>query len=170
VSPRRPVPGALQAGIAAVLLAAWLGAAIYFGAVVARAAFAVLPSRALSGDLVGATLPSIFVGGVVLAALAALLALPAPRRDWYAGRFIWLVASFLAAALCAVGQFVLSPRINVLRASLGAALDSTPLSDPSRAEFARLHLLAVGALGIAIVLAFVALVAVLRHATSAHTR
>lgn len=170
MSPRRPTPGAPQAGIAAALLAAWLGAAVYFSAVVARAAFAVLPSRTLSGDLVAATLPTIFVGGVVMAGIAALLALPAPRREWYAGRFVWLLPSLVAAGLCAVGQFVLTPRIEVLRGSLGAALASTPASDPTRAEFARLHLFAVGALGVAIILAFVALVAAVRHATSARTR
>lgn len=170
MSPRRPVPGAMQAGVAAVLLAAWLGAAVYFSAVVARAAFAVLPSRTMSGDLVGATLPTIFVGGVVMAGLAALLALGAPRREWYAGRFVWVVASFVAAALCAVGQFVLTPRIDVLRGSLGIALDSASAGDPVRAEFARLHLFSVGALGIAIVLALVALLAALRHATAARVR
>lgn len=170
MSTRRSIPGATQAGIAAVLLAAWLGAAIYFGAVVARAAFAVLPSRTLSGDIVGATLPAIFVGGVVMAGLAMLLALPAPRREWYAGRFVWLLASLVAAGLCAVGQFVLTPRIDVLRGSLGMALESTPVSDPVRAEFARLHLFSVGALGIAIVLAIIALVAAIRHATSARMR
>lgn len=170
MSPRRSTPGATQAGIAAVLLAAWLGAAIYFSAVVARAAFAVLPSRTLSGDLVGATLPTIFVGGVAMAGLAVLLALPAPRREWYAGRFVWLLASLVAAGLCAVGQFVLTPRIDVLRGSLGMALESTPASDPVRAEFARLHLFSVGALGIAIVLALIALVAAVRHATSTRMR
>lgn len=170
MSPRRANPGAPQAGIAAALLAGWLGAAVYFSAVVARAAFAVLPSRTLSGDLVGATLPTIFVGGVVMAGLATLLALPAPRREWYGGRFVWLLASLVAAGLCAVGQFLLTPRINVLRGSLGMALESMPATDPARAEFARLHLFSVGALGIAIVLAFVALVAAVRHATSARMR
>ncbi len=170
MSPRRPTPGAAQAGIATVLLAAWLGAAVYFSAVVARAAFAVLPSRTLSGDLVGATLPTIFVGGVAMAGLAALLALPAPRREWYAGRFVWLLASLVAAGLCAVGQFVLTPRIDVLRGSLGMALDNASTGDPVRAEFARLHLFSVGALGIAILLALVALVAAVRHATAARVR
>ncbi|HET7553425.1 MAG TPA: DUF4149 domain-containing protein [Gemmatimonadaceae bacterium] len=170
MSSRRSIPGATQAGIAAALLAAWLGAAVYFSTVVARAAFAVLPSRTLSGDLVGATLPTIFVGGVVMAGVAMLLALPAPRREWYAGRFVWLLASLVAAGLCAVGQFVLTPRIDILRGSLGMALESTPASDPARAEFARLHLFSVGALGLAILLALVALVAAVRHATSARTR
>jgi hypothetical protein len=170
MSPRRPTPGATQAGVSAILLAAWVGAAVYFSAVVARAAFAVLPSRTLSGDLVGATLPTIFISGVIAAALAALLALPAPRREWYAGRFAWLLGALLTAGLCAVGQFVLGPRIDALRASLGVSLETMSALDPARAEFARLHLMAVGSLGLAILLALVALVAATRHATSARMR
>ncbi len=170
MSPRRPAPGATQAGVAAVALAAWLGAAAYFGAVVARAAFAVLPTRALSGDLVSATLPAIFVGGMVLAGLAALLALPAPRLEWDAARFTWFLAALVAAGLCAVSQFVVTPRIELLRGSLGVALDTTPMTDPVRAEFAHWHLLSVGALGIACVLVFVALVAAFRQATGARVR
>ena len=170
MSPRRQTPGAAQAGVSAVLLAAWIGAAVYFSAVVARAAFAVLPSRTLSGDLVGATLPALFISGVVMAGIAALLALPAPRREWHAGRFVWLLGALIAAGLCAVGQFVLGPRIDVLRASLGASLAAMTPSDPARAEFARLHLMAVGALGLAILLALLALVAATRHATSARMR
>jgi hypothetical protein len=58
----------------------------------------------------------------------------------------------------------------VLRASLGVALDSTPVTDPVRVEFAHWHLLSVGALGTACVLVLVALVAALRHATGARVR
>jgi hypothetical protein len=170
MSYRRSTPGATQAGISAVLLAAWFGAALYFSLVVARAAFAVLPSRTLSGDLVGATLPAIFISGLVMAGIAVLLALPAPRREWYAGRFAWLFCALIAAGLCAVAQFVLSPRIDVLRGSLGVALETMAASDPARAEFARLHLMSVAALGLAMVFAFVALVAATRHATSARVR
>ena len=170
MSSRRATPGAAPAGVSAVLLAAWIGAAVYFSAVVARAAFAVLPSRALAGELVGATLPTLFISGVVVAAAAALLALPAPRREWYGGRFTWLFGSLLAAGLCAVGQFVLSPRIDLLRASLGASLETLAPGDPSRAEFARLHAMSVAALGLAILLALVALVAAVRHATSTRMR
>lgn len=170
MSSRRATPGAGSAGISAVLLAAWVGAAVYFSAVVARAAFGVLPSRALAGELVGATLPALFISGVVVGVIAALFALPAPRREWYGGRYAWLFASLATAALCGVGQFVLSRRIEVLRASLGASLETVSPADPMRVEFARLHAMSVGALGLAILLALVALVAAIRHATSMRMR
>ncbi|MDE3217575.1 MAG: DUF4149 domain-containing protein, partial [Gemmatimonadota bacterium] len=43
----------------------WLGAAVLLAAAVAPAAFAVLPSRSLAGDLVGRVLPVIFWSGML---------------------------------------------------------------------------------------------------------
>jgi len=64
--------------VAFILLSAWLGAGVLFATVVAPAAFAVLPSRALAGALVGRVLPVIFVSGIV-AAVAGLCSI-APAR------------------------------------------------------------------------------------------
>ena len=55
-----------RAGVVALLLAAWLGAGVLFAAVVAPAAFAVLPSRNLAGALVGRVLPVVLIAGVVV--------------------------------------------------------------------------------------------------------
>jgi len=49
-----------------VALAAWLGAAALFAASVAPAAFAVLPSRSLAGDVVGRVLPVVFWSGMLV--------------------------------------------------------------------------------------------------------
>ena len=43
-----------------IALSAWLGAAVIVASVVTPAAFAVLPSRALAGALVGRVLPALF--------------------------------------------------------------------------------------------------------------
>ena len=61
----------------ALLLSAWLGASILFAAVVAPAAFTILPSRSLAGALVGRVLPVVFASGLVV----ALLALALDRAD-----------------------------------------------------------------------------------------
>ena len=58
------------------LLAAWLGATIIVGAVVAPAAFAVLPSRTLAGALVGRVLPPLFWSGVAVGFVAGLIPCP----------------------------------------------------------------------------------------------
>lgn len=136
-----------------LLLALWLGAAGFFAIVVARAAFAVLPTRALAGALVGRILPVLFVTGIVVGAAVVLLEWPATRDRW--GR----VASGSAmAAACAVAQLLVAPRIERLRASIGAPLETLAADDARRAAFGRLHAVSVGWLGVAILAAAVALI------------
>jgi len=52
------------------LVAAWLGAAVLVAAVVAPAAFRVLPTRSLAGAVVGQVLPVIFASGFLIAIIA----------------------------------------------------------------------------------------------------
>ena len=142
---------------AVVLLAAWLGAVLLVAAVVAPAAFAVLPTRALAGELVGRVLPVIFWAGVAVGVAAALLGAAAPLR-WRAVAALVLVASSLAA------QLVVSPRIAGLRAAAGGPIDSLDPSSPLRQAFGRLHGLSVACLGIGALAAAGLLVLLLRAA------
>ena len=152
-----------------IVLAAWLGAALYFSVVVAQAAFRVLPSRALAGALVGQTLPALFITGFAAGVAAALLAAREPRAAW--ARMGRLLGSAGAALACGIGQFVIGPRIDRLRLAIGDRLESLPASDPLRAAFGRLHGLSVLALGAAIILALtVVVLGGRRIALSAGTR
>jgi hypothetical protein len=133
---------------AAALLALWLGAAILTAAVVAPAAFAVLPTRALAGALVGRVLPVIFVGGVAAGIAAAVLA--AGGGGAFARSRVVLPG--LAAVLCAAAQFGVGPRIHALRAEMGPNIEALPPGDSQRAAFGRLHgvsVLLMGAAGLA---------------------
>jgi hypothetical protein len=137
------------ASVATVGLSAWLGAALLAAAVVAPAAFAVLPTRALAGALVGRVLPPLFLAGFVLNAIVAALAVRlggpyAPSRAAFAA---------LAAAACAVAQFVIARRIETLRAAIGPSLDALAPGDPRRVEFGRLHGMSVLSLGVAMLAA-----------------
>ena len=146
------MPGRLL--VAAALLAAWIGAAALVAAVVAPAAFAVLPTRALAGALVGRVLPVIFVGGIVAAALAALLgwnAAPSFPR-------LRLALPLLAALACAVAQFGVGPRITALRAEMGPSIEALPTDDPRHAQFGRLHGVSVAFMGVGMLAAGAALV------------
>jgi len=128
------VPPSIRAVLRPALwisLGAWIGAMLFFGTVVARAVFAVIPSPDLAGQLVGRVLGPLQVAGagagVALSALGGAL-----RR----GRLA--VALPLAlAALCLVNHFGVTPAVAEIR------LASTP-ADPTVAQrFARLHLLSV---------------------------
>ena len=139
------------AAFATIGLSAWLGAALLAAAVVAPAAFAVLPTRALAGALVGRVLPPLFLAGFALNAIAAVLAaraggaLATPR----------VALATLAAVACAVAQFVIARRIEALRAAIGPSLDALAPGDPRRVAFGRLHGLSVLSLGVAMLAAAV---------------
>jgi hypothetical protein len=132
---------------AAAVLALWLGAAVLTAAVVAPAAFAVLPTRALAGALVGRVLPVVFVGGVAAGVAAATFAVgsgPFGRAR--------IALPLVAAALCAAAQFGVGPRIRALRAEMGPNIEALPTGDARRAAFGRLHgvsVLLMGAAGLA---------------------
>ncbi|HWE44126.1 MAG TPA: DUF4149 domain-containing protein [Gemmatimonadaceae bacterium] len=127
---------------------AWLGAALLFAAVVAPAAFAALPTRTLAGTLVGAVLPALFLAGIVLGAMVAAASVALHR-----GRIVTAgtVGGLLVAISCAAAQFVVAPRIERARASIGGPIESVPSSDPRRVAFGRLHGASVAWLGVAVV-------------------
>ena len=133
---------------AGALLALWLGAALLTAAVVAPAAFRVLPTRAQAGALVGGVLPTVFVGGLVVGVACAALA--AGAGGAYARARVALPV--LCALLCAGAQFGVTPRIEAVRAQIGPDVEALPKTDPRRAEFGRLHgisVLFMGAAGLA---------------------
>jgi hypothetical protein len=146
-----------------VLLAAWLGAAILVAAVVAPAAFAVLPSRTLAGALVGRVLPVIFWSGMAIGLAVAALGWRLPAAAWRTGSALALVAA------CAAAQLVIAPRIQAVRAQIGGAVDALDASDPRRQAFGRLHGLSVAWMGVGAVAAFVTLVLVIRSITTRST-
>jgi uncharacterized membrane protein len=130
-------------------VAAWIGAALLTTAVVAPAAFAALPTRALAGALVGRVLPPLFVAGLVLNAAAGASAWRDGGR--YAAARIALCT--LAAVSCAMAQFVVARRIETLRAAIGPNLDALAAGDPRRVAFGKLHGLSVASLGLAMLAA-----------------
>ena len=135
-------------------LAAWIGMAVFVAAVIAPAAFAVLPTRALAGALVGRALPVLFVSGIVLG--AAVIALHATvMRVAALGGLVLLAGNSVA--------LMIENRLHALLVSLGAPIDSIALTDPRRLAFGRMHGLSVLMMAIGLLGASVALVVLMRH-------
>jgi len=134
--------------LAATLLGAWVGAALLAAASVAPAAFRVLPTRALAGALVGQVLPAVFVSGIVVGVAAALL-------SWDGGPLARTRTALpLAVAVaCAVAQFVITPRIERVRATIGPDIEALAKTDPRRVEFGRLHGISVAWMGLGLLAA-----------------
>jgi hypothetical protein len=157
----RPIAG-WPAPLSAVLLAAWIGATLYFSVVVTRAAFAVLPSRTMAGALVGQMLPVLFDTGMLVGVILVGAALLSPSG---ASRTASLVGGVAIVALMALARFVILARIARLRLSMPAVIDSLPLDDPARRAFGQLHAMSVGALGLAMLIGIIVAI-VLVHSLS----
>lgn len=134
-----------------VLLAAWVGAVLLFGAVVAPAAFAALPSRALAGAVVGRVLPALFIAG---AAVGLVLVATELVRASGRGRSI---AGGVLVMSCAISHLVIGARITTLRQAVGPSLDALAPDDPRRVMFGRLHAMSVAGLGTGTIAAIAAL-------------
>jgi len=148
--------------IAIVLTAAWLGAVAIVGAVVAPAAFDVLPSRTLAGALVGRVLPVLFLGGIITAVVSLAITWP------LAARAARLGTAVVQCAACVAAQLVIAPKIERIRAAVAGPIDALAVSDPRRVDFGRLHALSVGLLGVAAIAALIGLVLLSRSIPPLH--
>ena len=123
-----------------VSLIVWLGGLIFFAFVVAPAAFAVLPTRHLAGNLVGRSLGilhwmGIVAGLVFLAASILYSRLSRGAPHILAARNLIVV---LMLVLTLISQFGIIPRMDSLRTSMGE-IDSTPPDNLARMQFDALH-------------------------------
>jgi len=143
------------------LLAFWLGAATVFSAVVAPALFDVLPTRTLAGLVVGRVLPVIFYAGIAISAIDLVIDL---RGAHHAGR---IATDAVMLLTCAAAQFLVSPRIERVRAAISGPIEQLDPADPRRLEFGRLHAVSVGLLGIAMIAALVAIIRIARTMSAA---
>jgi hypothetical protein len=120
-------------------LALWIGAIFFFAAVVAPAAFSVLPSHNLAGMIVSRSLSSIhwmgIVCGLVFLLCSVLLALIEGGPTPFHSRDLLLIA-MLAITLAA--HFGVERRMNSLKTEMGV-IDVVPQQDARRVEFNRLH-------------------------------
>jgi uncharacterized protein DUF4149 len=141
--------------IEVIVLALWIGAAVFFSAAVAPVLFRVLPTRALAGEAVAGMLPVVFYSGVVAGLILLLTELSREDGRLWSGQ---PVAAAVMILSCAIAQWFVGPRIARVRDAIAGPVDELPVSDPRRIAFGRLHGLSVGWLGVAILAALVALV------------
>ncbi len=146
-----------------LLLAAWLGAAIFFSAAVAPSAFAVLRSFSLTnageiaGSIVTRTLSVVNISGFVVEFAVARHGVCAQEEYCGVGRsFFRSILLVIMAIATAVGEWVIAAKMRGLRAAMHGQIDQLPLTDANRMAFAALHGYSVAALGVAIIAALIA--------------
>jgi Domain of unknown function (DUF4149) len=147
--------------ICLLLLAAWLGAALFFSAVVAPAAFSVLRmyqlpnSSEIAGAIVSRSLAAINLSGFCVGVL--LLVILFLRRK--GGKRWELVLQFITISIvtlmCAVGEWVIAARMRALRGAMVLPIDRLAQEDPGRIAFSSLHRYSVIVLAIAMIAALI---------------
>ena len=138
------------------LLSFWLGTMAFFSFVLAPAAFAVLPTQHLAGQVVSRTLGIAEIIGIVIGAVLLLLLLFARGRKSRIFFFELLTIALMTAAM--ITSKVVSGWMHGLRVQAGETLYTLPASDPIRSSFDQLHQVSVGLTGFAMLAAIVLIV------------
>jgi Domain of unknown function (DUF4149) len=146
-----------------LLVAVWLGGAVFFSAAVAPSAFAVLPSRELAGALVARTLTILNVGGAVVGLLLLAGAFVGRKGTRLVALLVELLALAAMTGAAFVGHFVIASRMAGLRAQMGKPIEEVAADDALRVAFNALHGQSVTAMSVAIAAAAVALFLVARR-------
>ncbi len=118
-------------------LGGWIGAIVYFAAVVTVGAFAVLPNQDLAGGIVGYTIGGLHDFGIA-AAVIYLVAAICLRRSLAAFAWPEAIGVVLMLALTLASQWIVIPRMNALRAQMGS-VQATAATNPLRVRFEHLH-------------------------------
>ncbi len=121
-------------------LVVWIGGIIFFAAVLAPAAFAVLPTHQLAGNLVNRTLAVLHIMGMICGVAYLVCSMVHLRLAKGSAQFLsvphlLVIAMFL---LTLVGHFGIARRMHVMHQQMGV-IDELAQDDPRRVYFNRLH-------------------------------
>jgi hypothetical protein len=145
-----------------LLLGSWIGAAIFFSAVVAPAVFRVLRAfdlpnaNEIAGSIVTRTLSVVNTSGFIFSLI--LLATGFALQETYSRRafIVQMILLIVIAITTGVGEWVIAAKMRGLRAAMQVPIDQVAANDPNRLAFAVLHSYSVAALGVAIIAALIA--------------
>lgn len=139
----------------ALLVALWLGSAVFFSFAVAPSVFSVLTSREMAGSVVNRTLAIVNYSGFIIG-LILLISSFIFRQN--IGRIrLWLEQGLLLVltAACGFGQFVISAQLHDIREQIGRPIDEVAIDDPLRIAFNNLHGHSITVLSIAMISAII---------------
>lgn len=148
------------------LLSFWLGTMAFFSFAVAPAAFAVLPTQHLAGQVVSRTLGVAEMIGIVIGVILLILLLFARGRK--SRIFVFELLSVLLMTAAMVMSKVVSGWMHALRVKAGEGLYALPASDPIRSSFDQLHRVSVGLTGFAMIGALVLIVMLIGRKDGLH--
>ena len=141
---------------------------MFFGAVVAPAAFGVLRSfsvpnaNEIAGAIVTRSLSVVNVAGFMIALLLLVTLLLRRNSSGRVSFILELICLAVIALGTGVGHWVIAARMRALRAAMVLPIDQIAADDARRIAFGNLHGYSVNALGLAMIAALVVLVLMAR--------
>jgi Domain of unknown function (DUF4149) len=151
-----------------VLLSLWLGAAVFFGAVVAPTAFTVLRSFAvpnaseIAGTIVTRALSVVSISGFLIGLFLLVTAFARRNAPGSVGFLVELVCLVIIVVATGIGHWVITARMLALRAAMALPIDQIPVDDPRRIAFDSLHGYSVKVFGVGVIAALLAVVLIAR--------
>ena len=131
--------------ITAALLWMWVGAGLGFGIFTAPGLFRIVSSRDLAGQVAGNAVANLDLAAWAVFG-AALLLVYAGR--WFAGVDdaaglgpirLWAAACLAALTICLASSFIVTPKLQEIRARMNGPVDSLPATNPDRAAYDKAH-------------------------------
>lgn len=147
-----------------LLLAMWLGAAVFLSAVLAPSAFLVLRgyqsfnASEIAGAIVNRNLTALNLAGFVIGSLVLVTGLFRFRKIPLPTFLIEIVCATTLSVATAIGHWVIAAKLRALRLTLTGPIDQLTATDPRRMTFDRLHAHSVKALVVAMIAALVGFV------------
>ena len=145
-----------------LLLGLWLGAAIFFGAAVAPTVFGVLRGAQLSnanelaGMMITRILATINRGGFEISLFLIVTGYFLSKKQRQLVRFAEMISLAIMAIMTGVSHWIISARMQALRAAMQSPIDQIASSDPRRVAFDALHGYSVAVMMIAVMAALIA--------------
>lgn len=138
-----------------LILALWLGAAVFFIAV-AQSAFSVLPDRQMAAAVVNSTLRVLNFGGLGIVAILLLTSVIGSAK--VSSFWLWVerILLILLGAACAVGQFLFGFWLGTIRTQIDRPIEQLADDDPLKMQFMRLHEYSIWVLAAGMIAAVIA--------------
>lgn len=121
-----------------LILAVWLGAAVFFVGV-AAVVFRVLQQPEQAGAIVGQNLTVLNYAGMAIAVVLLLTSIVAAAKISKFWLWIERFLLLLIGAACAAGQFVIGYWMESIRSQIGRPLSEVAADDPLRMQFDAVH-------------------------------
>jgi Domain of unknown function (DUF4149) len=152
-----------------ILLSLWLGAAVYFSAVVAPSAFGVVRSFNLAntgeiaGSIVTRTLSVVNISGFIIGVFLLLTFFAVRGSRGRTSLIIEFVCISLVIITTGLGHWLIAARMRALRAAMVLPIDQVPLDDARRIAFNSLHGYSVNALALGMIAALITIILIARR-------